>query len=187
MTNLSTTSQQNVIDFLVVDDDQAFIQVLDRVLTKRGYTTGTAQDAHTALQLARQYHYHQAIVDLKLGSDSGLQLIRELKLCQPHMEIVILTGYSSISTAVEAIKSGATNYLCKPADADEILAAFKQSNPQVIQDITGYTPLSVERLEWEHIQKILQDHQGNISATARALGMHRRTLQRKLQKRPVKH
>ena len=98
----------------------------------------------------------------------------------------MLTGYSSISTAVEAVKLGAVNYLCKPADADEILAAFGEQKNHPSLEPT-YTPLSIDRLEWEHIQKILQENDGNISATARALGMHRRTLQRKLHKRPVKH
>ena len=175
-----------VMDFLVVDDEPAFSQVLARALRKRGFSVHCAGDSQSALQAARQFRFAQAIVDLKLGKDSGLHLIRELKLCQPDLALVMLTGYSSISTAVEAIKCGATNYLCKPADADEILAAFhQQPAPQETASIS-YTPLSVERLEWEHIQKVLQDHQGNISATARALGMHRRTLQRKLQKRPVK-
>jgi two-component system response regulator RegA len=102
------------------------------------------------------------------------------------MDILILTGYSSISTAVEAIKLGAINYLCKPASADEIVAAFKntEANAQVPMEDS---PPSVNRLEWEHIQRVLNENQGNISATARSLGMHRRTLQRKLQKRPVKN
>ncbi len=98
----------------------------------------------------------------------------------------MLTGYSSISTAVEAIKLGALNYLCKPADADDILNAFEQAQGNADAEISVHPP-SVNRLEWEHIQRVLNEHDGNISATARALGMHRRTLQRKLQKRPVKH
>lgn len=173
------------IDFLIVDDDPTLAGMLERVLQRRSFSTQSASHTAQALQLASNTLFERAIVDLKLGSDSGLQLIRELKLRQPQMAIVMLTGYSSISTAVEAVKLGAVNYLCKPADADEILAAFGEQKPSLTSE-PSYTPLSVDRLEWEHIQKILQENNGNISATARALGMHRRTLQRKLHKRPVK-
>lgn len=172
-------------DFLIVDDDPTLAGMLERVLQRRGFSTISASNAAQALQLTSNIIFDRAIVDLKLGSDSGLQLIRELKLRQPEIAIVMLTGYSSISTAVEAVKSGAVNYLCKPADAEEILAAFSEQKQQQSTETT-YTPLSIDRLEWEHIQKILQENDGNISATARALGMHRRTLQRKLHKRPVK-
>lgn len=178
---------QPITDFLVVDDDPTFLHVLERALLKRGFSVATATDLTSALQRAHQQSFSKAIIDLKLGGDSGLHLIRDLKQHQPEMDIVILTGYSSISTAVEAIKSGATNYLCKPADVQDILAAFKGQNGSISLVEDDYTPLSIERLEWEHIQKVLQENQGNISATARSLGMHRRTLQRKLQKRPVKH
>lgn len=177
---------QSLLDFLIVDDDLAFLQVLERALLKRGFSIAKAAEFNKALQQANTYQFCKAIVDLKLGGDSGLLLIRELKQIQPNIEIVVLTGYSSISTAVEAIKSGATNYLCKPADAYEILSAFKDQITVLDKQI-DYIPLSVERLEWEHIQKVLQENEGNISETARKLGMHRRTLQRKLQKRPVKH
>src|SRR5690606_35559799 len=128
--------------------------------------------------------FTKAVVDLKLAKESGLNLISELKQRQPDLEIVMLTGYSSIPTAVEAIKLGALNYLCKPADAYEIRAAFDLQLKKQLEIPTK--PPSVDRLEWEHIQKVLQENKGNISATARSLGMHRRTLQRKLQKRPVK-
>lgn len=173
-------------DFLIVDDDPTLAGMLERVLQRRGFSTASAGNTAYALQLASSTIFTKAIVDLKLGSDSGLQLIRELKLRHPEIAIVMLTGYSSISTAVEAVKLGAVNYLCKPADADEILAAFGEQKQQTSAE-PAYTPLSIDRLEWEHIQKILQENDGNISATARALGMHRRTLQRKLHKRPVKH
>ncbi len=177
---------ETATDFLIVDDDPTLAAMLERVLQRRGFSTVSASNIAQALQLAKSAIFARAIVDLKLGSDSGLQLIRELKLHQPEIAIVMLTGYSSISTAVEAVKLGAVNYLCKPADTDEILAAFTEQTEQLLTDTT-YTPLSIDRLEWEHIQKILQENNGNISATARALGMHRRTLQRKLYKRPVKH
>lgn len=177
---------ETTTDFLIVDDDPTLASMLERVLQRRGFSTRSAGSTAQALQLISKGVFAKAIVDLKLGSDSGLQLIRELKVRQPEMAIVMLTGYSSISTAVEAVKLGAINYLCKPADADEILAAFGDQKQQPSTEPT-YMPLSIDRLEWEHIQKILQENDGNISATARALGMHRRTLQRKLHKRPVKH
>jgi len=138
-----------------------------------------------ALAQAQQHRPRRALIDLKLADASGLHVISALKQLQPDIAIVMLTGYSSIATAVEAVKRGAVNYLCKPVGADDILEAF------TLVDIASppsaaAQPLSVERLEWEHIQKILLEHAGNVSATARALGMHRRTLQRKLQKRPVR-
>lgn len=173
-------------DFLLIDDDEVFLNILARALKRRGYLCETAQSQEQALNLAEALVFSRAIVDLKLGQESGLQLIKQLYATQETMEILMLTGYSSISTAVDAIKLGAVNYLCKPADVDEILAAFA-SDPEPAVSLTELTPLSVDRLEWEHIQKILQQHDGNISATARSLGMHRRTLQRKLQKRPVRH
>lgn len=173
-------------DFLILDDDITFASLLTRALERRNLLCEAANSPSDALQLLEKFQFKRAIVDLKLGADSGLQFIRELKLRQPDVVIVMLTGYSSISTAVEAVKLGATNYLCKPADANEILAAFDTEESSFTVDI-DYSPISVDRLEWEHIQRVLQENAGNISATARALGMHRRTLQRKLQKRPVKH
>lgn len=171
---------------LIVDDDATFASILARALARRGYRAITAHHASEALAQCRDYQPIRAVVDLKLETESGLNLLPQLKAINPDIQVLILTGYSSISTAVEAIKMGAANYLCKPASVDDILAAFEgvKPNPEVpIND----TPPSVERLEWEHIQRVLAEHDGNISATARSLGMHRRTLQRKLQKRPVKH
>jgi two-component system, response regulator RegA len=175
-----------LLDFLIIDDDQIFSTTLVRALTRRGFESATATTSTAALSLLNTTSFTYAIVDLKLEKESGLHLIRELKTRCPLLEIIMLTGYSSISTAVDAIKYGATNYLCKPADVEDILAAFNLENEDLSIDV-DYTPLSIERLEWEHIQRHLQENDGNISATARALGMHRRTLQRKLQKRPVKN
>jgi two-component system response regulator RegA len=124
-----------------------------------------------------------AVVDLKMGGASGLTLVRTLHELDPATRIVVLTGYASIATAVEAIKLGATQYLSKPANADEIVAAFGHMPSDALP--LNPQPPSVGRLEWEHIQRVLQENQGNISATARALNMHRRTLQRKLGKRPA--
>jgi two-component system response regulator RegA len=168
--------------FLLVDDDEVFCQVLARALGKRGHQVKTASTISQALALADSHSFHKAVIDLKMQDETGLQLIPELKKRQADIAIVMLTGYSSIATTVEAIKLGATNYLCKPASTEEILNAF---NNKSSADIPA-TPPSVDRVEWEHIQKVLNEYDGNISATARALGMHRRTLQRKLHKRPVK-
>ena len=168
---------------LVIDDDEVLNQTLVRALSRRGYTVEGAFNAKSALSLCELNNFDKAILDLKLAESSGLQLIPQLLQHRPDLKIVMLTGYSSIATAVDAIKLGAVNYLSKPAGIEEILHAFDRSAPQ--PDAAAFIPPSVDRLEWEHIQRVLAEHDGNISATARALGMHRRTLQRKLQKRPV--
>ncbi|MDW5375576.1 response regulator transcription factor [Halomonas sp. HP20-15] len=170
---------------LIVDDDEMFCRVMERALSRRGYDVVTALDADQALSIAQQAPPQLATLDLKLEHSSGLKLLPELLEIAPDCRIVVLTGYSSIATAVEAIKLGAVNYLCKPVDADEVLAAFERDDGDPDIDIADNPP-SINRVTWEHIQKVLQEHDGNISATARALGMHRRTLQRKLQKRPVR-
>jgi two-component system response regulator RegA len=171
---------------LIVDDDATFAQVLARALGKRGYRTLTAHTIADATALASNQQPTYAVVDLKLADTSGLVLIEQLVALVPGINIIMLTGYASIATAVEAVKLGATHYLCKPANVDEILDAFTLGSGNSEVDLPE-NPLSVDRLEWEHIQKVLQDNGGNISATARILGMHRRTLQRKLQKRPARH
>ncbi len=172
---------------LVIDDDLTFSTVLARALGRRGYRVSTAADAASALVAASVEPPDAAVLDLNLGSSSGLQLIRPLLEAAPGCRIVVLTGYASIATAVEAIKLGATQYFSKPVEVDAICAAFEAAEEN---DVDGDAelrsdPLSVWRLEWEHIQRVLLEHEGNISATARALKMHRRTLQRKLSKRPV--
>lgn len=169
---------------LVVDDDDAFCNVMQRALTRRGFAANTFQNADSAIMAMKEFNYSKAIVDLKIAQDSGLILIKALKAINVDIEIIMLTGYSSITTAVEAIKLGALNYFCKPVEVDVLLQAFSQGLQQQEIPVPDARP-SLERLEWEHIQKTLQDNEGNISATARILGMHRRTLQRKLQKRPV--
>ena len=171
--------------FLVVDDDEIFVQVLVRSLERRNKTVWAAHSITEAMNVAQLNKPTHAVIDLKIDQESGLQLTQQLKVELPDINIVILTGFSSISTAVEAIKLGATNYLCKPAEVDDIFAAFSATQGDTKIEIAA-TPPSVDRLEWEHIQTVLQRNNGNISATARDLGMHRRTLQRKLQKRPVK-
>ena len=173
------------MNYLVVDDDQAFCQVLSRVLVRQGHSVCIANNGHqSAEHCDNDSAIERVILDLKLEQESGLSILVDIKQRLPHAEILILTGYSSISTAVEAIKLGAINYLCKPASAENIMQAFSASD-KPIESISA-TPTSVNRLEWEHIQRVLNDNDGNISATARSLGMHRRTLQRKLLKKPSK-
>jgi two-component system response regulator RegA len=169
---------------LLVDDDKAFLQVLAKALTRRGYDVLTAKTSEDARELAREHHPAYALVDLKLDGESGLDLIQQLKDIDDDMMIVVLTGYASIATAVAAVKRGASNYLAKPVKADEVVQALSGTE-RIPENEEDYAPMSVERLEWEHIQKVLQENDGNISATARSLGMYRRTLQRKLAKKPV--
>lgn len=168
---------------LLVDDDTTFCSVLARALERRGFAVTMAHSVEQAVPLAQASPPEYAVVDLKMEGASGLVLIKELHELDPATRIVVLTGYSSVATAVEAIKLGATQYLSKPANADEIVAAFGHTASTDTE--LSPQPPSVDRLEWEHIQRVLQENQGNISATARALNMHRRTLQRKLGKRPV--
>lgn len=170
---------------LLVDDDTVFVEALSRALVRRGFDVSTAAFVDEALVVASANPPEYAVVDLKMPGDSGLVLVKALKALDEQTRIVMLTGYSSITTAVEAIKLGATHYLSKPADADDIIAAFNKEDGDAQTPVSD-NPITVERLEWEHIQKVLAEHDGNISATARALRMHRRTLQRKLAKRPVK-
>lgn len=170
---------------LLVDDDPTFTRVLARAMSRRGLRVSTAGSAEEGLALAQQDTPDYAVLDLKMEGDSGLVLLPKLLELDPEMRVVILTGYSSIATAVEAVKRGACNYLCKPADADDVLAALLSEHTD-LDSLVPENPMSVDRLQWEHIQRVLNEHEGNISATARALGMHRRTLQRKLQKRPVR-
>jgi len=169
---------------LLVDDDQIFCSVLADALRHRSFDVMVAHDVDHAARLAQDTPPEYAVIDLKMEGASGLTLIPQLTALDAQTRIVVLTGYASIATAVEAIKLGANYYLTKPTDADEIVAAFHREEGNVSIPITA-KPMSVNRLEWEHIQKVMLDCGGNISAAARSLGMHRRTLQRKLFKRPV--
>ncbi len=174
---------------LLLDDDLTFCEVLGRALRKRGFTVLSAQTIAGAVEQMQAMRPEFAVVDLKIGQESGLDAAGALLARQPQLRILMLTGYSSIATAVTAIKRGVYDYACKPLDAEEILQKLgigaEPSDVEAPADIPD-APLSVDRLEWEHIQRVLTENDGNISATARSLGMHRRTLQRKLQKRPVK-
>lgn len=170
---------------LLVDDDPTFCIVLEQALSKRNFDVVVAQDLSSGIELAQALIPEFAVIDLRIGHDSGLELVKKLKQLDTNTQIVILTGFASVATAVEAIKLGATHYLTKPADTDEIVKALHRSEGNASVAIKD-RPLSVKRLEWEHLQKVLMEHDGNISAAARAMGMHRRTLQRKLDKRPVR-
>jgi two-component system response regulator RegA len=170
----------------IVEDDATFAKTLKRSFEKRDYDVVVCpgrEELARALETAVPAY---AVVDLKLGAGgSGLECVKLLSARDASMRIVVLTGFASIATAVEAIKRGACNYLCKPADADDVLAALLSEHAD-LDTLVPENPMSVDRLQWEHIQRVLTEHEGNISATARALGLHRRTLQRKLQKRPVR-
>ncbi|MBI4740923.1 MAG: response regulator [Betaproteobacteria bacterium] len=169
------------IDILVVDDDETFGHVLARALGRRGLRFEIAQSFDEALELAGNRLPHRVILDLDLGGKNGLGLIEPLKRAIPDCRIVMLTGYASFDTAIDAIKRGATHYLAKPVDVDEILAAFEATGPQkTLPPIPGPVPL--DRMQREHIQHTLKMNHYNITATARVLGMPRRTLQRKLTK-----
>ena len=170
---------------LIVEDDADFAAALSRAMSKRGFEIAVAHDSAEARAVADAFSPTHAVVDLKLPGESGLTVVAALAARAPAPAIVVLTGYASIATAVEAVRHGARHYLAKPADADEILAALLRDQPDAALEVSP-EPLSVARLEWEHIQKVLNEHDGNISATARALKMHRRTLQRKLDKNPPK-
>jgi len=170
--------------FLIVDDDVAFCTVMQRALKRRGLAVDVAHDGSSALDIAKTALPGYAVLDLKLEYESGLELLLPLLEMRPDMKIVVLTGYGSISTAVAAIKQGALNYLAKPVSVETLLGAFEVEASA--KDAPAAEPVSLRRIEWEHIQRALHEHGGNLSATARSLGMHRRTLQRKLQKRPVK-
>ena len=175
---------------LIVDDDVTFVRVLSRALTSRGFEVITATRADEARALSRRHQPRHCVLDLKLGEENGLRLIPELHELVPDMRILLLTGYASIATAVEAIKRGAHDYLAKPVDADAVVRApLEGESAQPSEDDVidaPEAPLALRRLEWEHIQRVLTECDGNISETARRLGMHRRTLQRKLSKHPVR-
>jgi two-component system, response regulator RegA len=170
---------------LLVDDDETFCKVLKNALEKRHYEVLVANDVRSGMLLAEQNLPEYAVIDLRIGHESGLELVKKLISLDEKTVCVMLTGFASIATAVESIKLGATHYLTKPANADEIVNALYKNEGDSSVMLSDH-PLSVKRLEWEHLQKVLMQHDGNISAAARALGMHRRTLQRKLDKRPVK-
>ena len=172
-------------EIFVVDDDQRFAQRLARAFESRGLSVRLAHGYEEALEAARRTPVEWAVLDLRLPDHSGLELIRELMAICSDAHIVMLTGYGSITTAVDAGRLGAINYIAKPADADMVLAAFSHVDPSGASPTKAdyHTP-SLARTEWEHINRVLTDCAGNISEAARRLGLHRRTLQRKLKTLP---
>ncbi|MCB9832606.1 MAG: response regulator transcription factor [Planctomycetes bacterium] len=168
---------------LVVDDDPVLRERLARAFSRRGFEVHTAEGRSTAVASAREESPELAVVDLKMADGNGLEVVRDLLDIDPSTRILVLTGYGSIATAVEAVRLGAVNYLSKPADIDEILAAFERGEGEVLDPSKiDYKAPSLARVEWEHINRVLADCGGNISEAARRLGIHRRSLQRKLQK-----
>jgi two-component system response regulator RegA len=171
---------------VLIDDDAVFSAVLARALGARGFVVDVANDGQRALALVREHAPDFAVLDLKLGAESGLALIPQLLAARAQLRILLLTGYASIATAVEAIKRGAHDYLAKPVDADQVVQALLGVAAEESDATpTLHTP-ALKRLEWEHIQRVLAECDNNISEAARRLGLHRRTLQRKLSKRPVR-
>ena len=168
---------------LIIEDDEVFAKVLSRSLTSKGLSVESFHSITEARSNHKNRNPDYIILDLFLDDDSGLSLLPELRQFHPNCKVLVLTGYASIATTVQAIKLGADNYLPKPANVTQILQALQYEESKQEATIEA-EPLSVERLEWEHIQTVLARHEGNVSATARALGMHRRTLQRKLAKKP---
>lgn len=162
-----------------MDDDAPFRERLAVSLVRRGWEVRTAGDCDQAFETARQFLPSRILVDLRIGQESGLDLLPRLREILPEARIVVLTGYGSIATALEAVRSGASDYLTKPADADQIEAALEGRKAGAETSIP-----TLERVEWEHLQRVLGDCQGNISQAARVLGIDRRSLQRKLAKFP---
>ena len=186
-TNTQNSKLVNKLEnkLLIVDDDIAFSQVLQRSLEQHNFQVQICQNSQSAINNAQSWQPKHCLLDLKIGEESGLKLIPQLLETQPDLTIIMMTGFASISTVVEAMKLGASNYLAKPIDTAMVLEALNKTspNPEMALD---QDPMSIKRLEWEHIQSVLNKNNGNVSATARDLNMHRRTLQRKLAQKPFK-
>lgn len=180
---MSEETERESRSILVVDDDDVFRTRLGKAFKDRGFDVRTADSAEAAIRLAHQDGPELAVVDLRMPGASGLDVVRELHAIDPASVIVMLTGYGSIATAVEAVRAGAVHYLSKPVDIDQILSAFEG---KATPNADSVAVPSLARVEWEHIQRVLSDCDGNISQAARLLGLHRRSLQRKLSKDPVR-
>ena len=175
---------------LLVDDDERLRSRMARAFEERGYETQQAGGYDAAIAIAEQESTEYAVVDLRMPGKSGLEVVRELHRIDPATKTVVLTGYGSIATALEAVRLGATHYLTKPADVDEVIASFDRGDAEATPEAppsetsTAETP-SLARVEWEHIQRVLTDCGGNITKASERLGIHRRSLQRKLSKFPM--
>ena len=176
------------VSILLVDDDDVFRERLARAFRERGFEVAEAADHEQASRALVAAPPSYALVDLRLPSGSGLDVVRALKARHPATVVVVLTGYGSIATALEAVRLGAAHYLTKPATADEILSSFARgagAGEPLAAEVESDDVPSLDRVEWEHINRVLADCGGNVSEAARRLGIHRRSLQRKLSKRPV--
>lgn len=167
---------------LIVDDDQPLLQRLARAMEKRGFTVLTADSVGKGLVLAASESPDYAVIDLRLADGSGLDVVKALRQTRPQTRIIMLTGYGNIATAVAAVKAGAVDYLPKPADADQITAALTGGEGNALPPPPD-NPMPADRVRWEHIQRVFEQCDRNVSETARRLRMHRRTLQRILAKR----
>jgi two-component system response regulator RegA len=182
-----SSSKPHSVVAVVVDDDEIFRKRLCRALGERGWEAYAAGNAEEALNLASQVSPDLMLLDLKMPETSGLQLIEQVKQLDSTISVIMLTGYGSIATAMQALKLGADHYLSKPVDAEQILAAYAElAAPTIGPNVPASVP-SLARVEWEHIQRVLSDCSGNITQAARLLGIHRRSLQRKLAKYPPPH
>jgi two-component system response regulator RegA len=171
----------NEMTLLIVDDDEPLRMRLARAMEKRGYQVQTADSVAAGIQMARSKPPAYAVVDLKLGDGNGLDVVSAIRLARQDARVVMLTGYGNIATAVAAVKAGAADYLPKPADADDVDRALRVGN--AAHPPPPDEPMSAERVRWEHIQRVFELCDRNVSETARRLKMHRRTLQRILAKR----
>lgn len=172
---------------LVVDDDDRLRERLVRAFTDRGHETRGARDVTEGRALAQAESPEWAVVDLRMPGGTGLDLVKDLLAIDPTTRVVVLTGYGAIATAIEAVRAGAADYLTKPADADQIILALEGTTKRTSAEEDAGTAIpSLARVEWEHIQRTLSDCNGNITQAARSLGLHRRSLQRKLSKFPVR-
>ena len=183
-TEPSTEEHERII--LLVDDSFAFRERLARAFMERGFDVRTAANYDEAMQVAKDDSPDMAVIDLRMPGKSGLELVRDLKAHDDSTQVLVLSGFGSIATAVDAVRLGAVNFLPKPADADDILAAFQRGESTMLEGgetTEGHEVPSLARAEWEHIHRVLSDCGGNISEAARRLGIHRRSLQRKLRKR----
>ncbi len=173
------------LSILLVDDDENFRERMARALRDRGHEVRIAASPAEAERLAAEDSPECAVVDLRMPGGSGLDVVSALRSIDPATAVVVLTGYGSIATALEAVRRGALHYLQKPVDADELLAAFARGGPLPVDEAPAEPAApSLARAEWEHIQRVLADAAGNVSEAARRLGLHRKSLQRKLLKHP---
>ncbi|WP_315836114.1 ActR/PrrA/RegA family redox response regulator transcription factor [Bradyrhizobium prioriisuperbiae] len=181
MNAMAAVSEQTDRSLLIVEDDKAFNERLSRAMEGRGFTVTSVETVAEGLAHIGQTAPAFAVVDLRLGDGNGLDVVSALKRQRPDARAIVLTGYGNIATAVTAVKMGAVDYLSKPADADDVVAALLASSSDKVEP--PQNPMSADRVRWEHIQRIYEMCNRNVSETARRLNMHRRTLQRILAKR----